>query len=189
ALHTRPSSHAAHFLPSLVVPCTSSTACFSTSQPQCAKRRDGNPNRGVSAVRRTGLNKRQTLSVLKEKLPQPVHPDDLPDELKIETDPNHGLWGFFKDKKLLTTPKEEFAFGRAWSEVELRRKSWDDLHKLWWVCVKERNRIATVTHERQRLRAGYGEYEALERDATVHETQKNIRTVLLQRYYAFERSL
>ena len=43
---------------------------------------------------------------------------------------------------------------------ELRNKDWEDLHRLWWVCVKERNRIATYEAERKRLRAGYGEFEA-----------------------------
>lgn len=57
--------------------------------------------------------------------------------------------------------------GRSWSVQELREKSWDDLHKLWWVCVKERNRIATSNLERERLKAGYGEYEASERDRVV----------------------
>lgn len=57
--------------------------------------------------------------------------------------------------------------GRPWSIQELRERSWDDLHKLWWVCVRERNRIATSTLERQRLKAGYGDHEAGERDRAV----------------------
>lgn len=57
--------------------------------------------------------------------------------------------------------------GRAWSVEELRRKSWDDLHKLWWRCVKERNIIFTQALERQRLDPGYGEYEAKGRDREV----------------------
>lgn len=57
--------------------------------------------------------------------------------------------------------------GRPWAIQELREKSWDDLHKLWWVCVKERNRITTSNLERERLKAGYGEYEAEERERVV----------------------
>lgn len=33
--------------------------------------------------------------------------------------------------------------------------------------MKERNRLATEKHERERLEAGYGELEATERDKTV----------------------
>lgn len=64
--------------------------------------------------------------------------------------------------------------GRSWSIQELREKSWEDLHALWWVCVKERNRIATSQLERQRLKAGYGEWELDNRDRTVSSfpTQK-----------------
>lgn len=59
------------------------------------------------------------------------------------------------------------AIGRSWTIQELREKSWDDLHSLWWVCMKERNRIATSNAERDRLKAGYGLWEAENRDRTV----------------------
>ena len=57
--------------------------------------------------------------------------------------------------------------GRAWTVPELRDKSWKVLHCLWWVCAKERNRIATSKIEHARAKAGSGEYELENRDKTV----------------------
>lgn len=62
---------------------------------------------------------------------------------------------------------DDLLSGRPWSVQELRNKSWEDLHKLWWVCVKERNRIATSNLERSRLKAGFGDHEANQRDDAV----------------------
>jgi len=76
--------------------------------------------------------------------------------------------------------------GRAWAVEELRHKSWEDLHSLWWVCCKEKNKIATQEHERRRLKAGYGEHEAETRGETVRHTQRAIKHVLTERWYAYE---
>ncbi|KAF2180537.1 MRP-L47-domain-containing protein [Zopfia rhizophila CBS 207.26] len=156
---------------------------FSTS-PSLWKR-DNNRNRGVSAIRRTGPRPRQTLSVLKHELPKPVL--DPKEKTKIEGDEDHGLWGFFhKDKKLLAAPGEDNAYGRAWTVNELRVKSWDDLHCLWWVCMRERNRLATEKIERNRIKAGFGDVEAEARDKTVRKTMIAIQHTLTERWYAWE---
>lgn len=135
-----------------------------TSSSSSAYPRDMNRDRGVSSMRRSGP--RQHLSVSKTDLPKPVL--DASKRAKVEVDPEHGLWGFFHSPdKPMSTPEEDAGHGRAWCVEELRAKSWEDLHSLWWVCCMERNRIATEAFERGRLEAGYGDHEARNRDLTV----------------------
>ena len=91
-------------------------------------------------------------------LPRPRDRADVP---AVATDPDHGLWGFFRpDGALLSTPEDLAAHGRAWTVEELRRKSWEDLQCLWYVCLKERNRISTEKASRERHKIGFGGQEA-----------------------------
>ena len=59
------------------------------------------------------MRARQTLSVKeknfeKQKLPTPVEPTS-----QIIGDPDHGLYDFFREKKLLLTPAEESRHGAS----------------------------------------------------------------------------
>ncbi|AEO67006.1 uncharacterized protein THITE_2115678 [Thermothielavioides terrestris NRRL 8126] len=166
------------------------TAAFSTSAvllkrhryPGARSNKDYSKKRGESALRRTGT--RWRLSVSDEPLPRPVPRDQLP---AIETDPDHGLWEFFPDHRTVAAaPEEDAKHGRSWSVEELRHKSWEDLHRLWWVCVKERNRIATGNWERNKSKLGFGEAEALGRDREVRATMRAIKHTLTERFYAWE---
>ena len=84
---------------------------FSTTARLSARKRDkrdGNPHRGESALRRTGLKYPNSMS--KHPLPQPVL--DPSKRSKVQVDSNHGLWGFFnKDRKALTPRGDDFGRG------------------------------------------------------------------------------
>ncbi|KAK4231300.1 mitochondrial 39-S ribosomal protein L47 (MRP-L47)-domain-containing protein [Podospora fimiseda] len=144
--------------------------------------KDMNKKRGESALSRSGT--RWRLSMSDEPLPKPVPREELP---KIVTDENHGLWDFFRDRNAVAaTPDEDAKHGRGWTVEELRHKSWDDLHRLWWVCVKERNRISTANYERGKSVLGFGEAESATREKEVKLTMRNIKHCLTERFYAWE---
>ncbi|KAI6785108.1 54S ribosomal protein L4-like protein [Emericellopsis cladophorae] len=162
-----------------------STARFSTSAHLCKRKRratnrDNNPNRGVSSIYRSGP--REPLSMSDIPLPRPR--EFTP---KVEVDKDHGLWGFFpRPGTCLMTPEETEKYGRSWTAEELRRKGWEDLHKLWWQCCRERNMLSTSIKELKRSKLGFGQSELEQRDLTVQATMRNIKAVLTERYYTWE---
>ena len=81
---------------------------FSTSAIRCRRTRDNNRNRGVSAIRRTGL--KYPVSMSYEPLPQPVL--DPERRSKVKVDENHGLYEFFdQDKQPLSKPEDDSKHG------------------------------------------------------------------------------
>ncbi|EJT77786.1 54S ribosomal protein L4 [Gaeumannomyces tritici R3-111a-1] len=148
------------------------------------KTRDSSKLRGVSTIHRSGP--REVLSVSFDELPRPNPDKNAGRMTEADNEPGHGLWGFFFDKKMVPTPAEAAAYGRAWTVQELRGKNWDDLHALWWVCCRERNRIATANHARDKHDIGFGAQELGSRDEAVRRTMKAIKHVLTERYYAWE---
>lgn len=72
---------------------------------------------------------------------------------------------------------------------ELRGRDWETLQQLWWVCVKERNRLATETIEMERLNATYGMDSVEKRDEAVQKTMKAILDTLVERNMAYKEAL
>lgn len=138
---------------------------FSTT-PHLAERRtrrDNNKKRGLSSMY-PGSKLRHRMQIQPSEMPLPARNY----EPKVETDPDHGLWEFFYARKQrFLEPDEMEAHGRAWHVEELRHKSWEDLHALWWTCVKERNRLVTMATEYETAGFTVGQNSMDERDVEV----------------------
>ncbi|KOS17830.1 54S ribosomal protein L4 [Escovopsis weberi] len=160
----------------------SARASFSTTAPQCKRKtKDSNKRRGVSSL--YGSGPREPLSMSKMALPRP-RGGQRP---KVQTDAAHGLWGFFPAPgRLMLEPKEVEQHGRPWAVEELRRKSWEDLHALWWACCRERNMLATSRAELARAEMGFGQHEMEARDEEVTKTMRAIKHALTERYYTWQ---
>uniref|UniRef100_A0A1I8B3F5 Large ribosomal subunit protein uL29m n=1 Tax=Meloidogyne hapla TaxID=6305 RepID=A0A1I8B3F5_MELHA len=94
------------------------------------------------------------------------------------------LWEFFDrpdnwGKKELSLSRRP---GRSWTADELRLKSNSDLHKLWYVLLKERNMLLTMS-EAYKIR--YMELPNPERIDRVKESMDNIETVVHERNDAY----
>ncbi|KAG5536828.1 hypothetical protein RHGRI_024307 [Rhododendron griersonianum] len=68
--------------------------------------------------------------------------------------------------------------GRSWKASELRVKSWDDLHKLWCVLMKEKNLLMT---QRQMLHSQNLRFSNPERIPKVRKSMCRIKQVLTER--------
>ncbi|KAJ2712723.1 54S ribosomal protein L4 mitochondrial [Coemansia spiralis] len=95
-----------------------------------------------------------------------------------------GLEEFFENGTRL--PKKQGPAGRAWSASELRQKSWQDLQKLWYVVLKERNVLASQREERQRLGVVPQFFTNASRVIKCKKTMARIKTVLTERNIAWE---
>jgi len=68
--------------------------------------------------------------------------------------------------------------GRPWKLDELRLKSNEDLHKLWYVLLKERNMLMTMADEYKRQSELFPSPERLEK---VEESMENLLDVVAER--------
>mmetsp|Transcript_35812 Transcript_35812/g.77915 ORF Transcript_35812/g.77915 Transcript_35812/m.77915 type:complete len:234 (+) Transcript_35812:3-704(+) len=73
--------------------------------------------------------------------------------------------------------------GRAWEAKELRLKSFEDLHKLWYVLLKERNCLVSERHRFQSKNLVMPQRDRLYK---VKVSMARIKTVLRERALALE---
>ncbi|KAI1310270.1 54S ribosomal protein L4 mitochondrial [Mortierella claussenii] len=94
-----------------------------------------------------------------------------------------GVEEFFEGGK--TLPTEKSWTGRAWRASELRVKSFDDLHKLWYVLLKERNVLAAQKEEARRFRISKEYFSNKGRQVKCKKSMARIKFVLNERRLAW----
>ncbi len=85
--------------------------------------------------------------------------------------PTRGLEEFFTNQQPGRT-------GRYWRVGELRLKSFEDLRKLWFVLLKERNMLHTYRHMAQRAGVFMKNYERIWK---VKTSMRNVKVVVGER--------
>lgn len=91
-----------------------------------------------------------------------------------------GFMEFFDDNK--NWGESEIQVGRSWKAEELRIKSNSDLHKLWFILLKERNMLKTMEHECNEMIRLFPNPERIDK---VEESMKNLETVVRERNRAY----
>ncbi|CEP12998.1 hypothetical protein [Parasitella parasitica] len=108
--------------------------------------------------------------------------DAFPASTASTTKPT-GLYQFFENNEAL--PKQNWT-GRAWKAQELRQKSFEDLHKLWYVLLKERNVLATQREEAARLKLPKQIWTNQGRLKKCQKSMARIKFVLYERQREYE---
>lgn len=124
-----------------------------------------------------------------------LRPPVVPRADDVKTPAEHPLWQFFGPQRELVRTREQLeGIGAPWTVPQLRRKSFDDLHTLWYVCLKERNRLfresQLLTDYATRVNSDGVERPAnaaSDADGLVRTTMWRIRHVLAERFHAHKR--
>eukprot|EP00240_Pyramimonas_obovata_P011926 CAMPEP_0118934978 /NCGR_PEP_ID=MMETSP1169-20130426/14627_1 /TAXON_ID=36882 /ORGANISM="Pyramimonas obovata, Strain CCMP722" /LENGTH=142 /DNA_ID=CAMNT_0006877945 /DNA_START=217 /DNA_END=645 /DNA_ORIENTATION=+ len=88
---------------------------------------------------------------------------------------NRGIEDFFTVKADAEKP---LVVGREWKADHLRLKSFEDLHKLWYILLKEQNALFT---ERYHAKQNRQQMEAPHRLRMVRKSMARIKHVLTER--------
>uniref|UniRef100_A0A023FJ27 Large ribosomal subunit protein uL29m n=1 Tax=Amblyomma cajennense TaxID=34607 RepID=A0A023FJ27_AMBCJ len=92
----------------------------------------------------------------------------------------HGLMEFFEPKDKWGA--DEIRSGKPWSRDELRIKSNSDLHKLWYVLLKEKNMLLTMEEAAKREAELFPNPERIDK---VKESMENLEAVVRERNEAY----
>nr|XP_034186866.1 39S ribosomal protein L47, mitochondrial [Osmia lignaria] len=96
------------------------------------------------------------------------------------TSKRNDLMEFFDDKK--NWGEDKVQVGRSWEIDELRLKSNEDLHKLWFVLLKERNMLLTME---EAYKQEWKYFPNPERIDKVEDSMVNLETVVRERNKAY----
>lgn len=89
---------------------------------------------------------------------------------------------FFDDEK--NWGAQEVKSGRSWKKEELRLKSNTDLHKLWYVLLKERNMLLTMEEECKRETRMFPSPERIDK---IEDSMENLEAVVRERNEAYHK--
>ncbi|KAH9480436.1 54S ribosomal protein L4, mitochondrial [Psilocybe cubensis] len=133
----------------------------------------------------------------KEPAPPPPKENSF---VKVAVREDHGLYGFFRRQpnsdnltgeeryEVFETPENgQLLSGRAWEASELRNKSFKDLHTLWYVCLREKNLLATQKEEVRRMGVSHVDLQVpMAKVRHCRKTMARIKLVLNERRLAYE---
>nr|CAG8437717.1 5101_t:CDS:2 [Entrophospora candida]CAG8437740.1 5104_t:CDS:2 [Entrophospora candida] len=104
-----------------------------------------------------------------------------------------GLYEFFQNgvdsPNPLPRTNELYPVGNSWQASVLRTKSFEDLHRLWYILLKERNMLATMYEEARRWRKVVNPEwinRHHERSYKCQKSMARIKFVLSERRVAYE---
>ena len=95
---------------------------------------------------------------------------------------NRGLEEYFDSPSGWTWTDTQILTGRAWLQSELRLKSFNDLHSLWWLLLKERNKLESQKQEARRFQVFFPNSDRLFKTKL---TMNRIKNCLTERRIAY----